>query len=151
MGIGPWFDVQYDEGLKVGYKWYDAEKKAVLFPVGFGLSYTAFAYSGLTVTPGESTMVSFTVKNTGKRPGIETAQVYASLPESAGEPPNRLVGWTKVELSSGESKRIDIPVSRDRLAIFDEASDSWSLVPGEYIIRVGGSSRDLPLQKTMTY
>ncbi len=151
MGIGPWFDVNYDEGLKVGYKWYDAEKKAVLFPFGFGLSYTSFAYSGLTVTPGESTTVSFTVKNTGKRAGRETAEVYASLPESAGEPPNRLIGWTKVDLSPGESKQVSVPVSKDRLSIFDEALDSWKLPPGEYVIRVGGSSRDLPLQKAITF
>ena len=151
MGIGPFFDVHYDEGLKVGYKWYDAEKKPVLFPFGFGLSYTTFAYSGLSVTPGESTNVSFTVKNTGKRAGIETAEVYASLPESAGEPPNRLIGWTKVELAPGESKQVSIPVSRDRLTIYDEASDSWKLVPGSYIIRAGASSRDLPLEKTISY
>ena len=151
MGIGPWFDVNYDEGLKVGYKWYDAEKKPVLFPFGFGLSYTTFAYSGLTVTPGDSTAVSFSVKNTGKRAGRETAEVYASLPESAGEPPNRLVGWVKVDLGPGESKQVTVPVGRDRLSIFDEASDSWKLPTGEYVIRVGGSSRDLPLQKAITF
>ncbi|HTX76990.1 MAG TPA: glycoside hydrolase family 3 C-terminal domain-containing protein, partial [Terracidiphilus sp.] len=132
MGIGPDFDVNYDEGLKVGYKWYDAEKKPVLFPFGFGLSYTTFAYSGLSVTPGETTTVSFTVKNTGKRAGIETAQVYASLPAAAGEPPNRLVGWAKINLAPGESKQVSVPVSRDMLSIYDEASDAWKLAPGEY-------------------
>jgi len=151
MGIGPQFDVQYDEGLKVGYKWYDAEKKPVLFPFGFGLSYTAFAYSGLAVTPGDSTAVSFTVKNTGRRAGIETAQVYASLPDAAGEPPKRLVGWIKVELAPGESKQVSVPVSRERLSVFDEDSDSWKLVPGSYVIRVGGSSQDLPLQKSVSF
>jgi beta-glucosidase len=151
MGIGPFFDVQYDEGLKVGYKWYDAEKKPVLFPFGFGMSYTTFAYSGLAVATGDSTRVSFTVKNTGKRAGIETAQVYASLPDSAGEPPKRLVGWSKVSLAPGESKQVDVPVSRDRLMIFDEGSDAWKLVPGQYVIRVGGSSQDLPLEKTVSY
>ena len=151
MGIGPFFDVHYDEGLKVGYKWYDAENKAVLFPFGFGLSYTSFAYSGLTVTPGDSTTVSFTVKNTGRRAGIETAQVYASLPESAAEPPKRLIGWTRIELGPGETKQVHVPVSRDRLTIFDEASDSWKLASGQYVIRVGGSSRDLPLEKTISY
>jgi beta-glucosidase len=151
MGIGPWFDLHYDEGLKVGYKWYDAEKKPVLFPFGFGLSYTSFAYSGLAVTPGESTNVSFTLKNTGKRSGSEIAQVYASLPDSTGEPPKRLVGWTRVELKAGESKQVTVPLGRDRLSIFDEAADSWRLVPGSYTIRVGGSSQDLPLQQAVTF
>ena len=151
MGIGPFFDVHYDEGLKVGYKWYDAEKKEVLFPFGFGLSYTTFAYSGLTVTPGEPTTVSFTVANTGNRAGIETAQVYASLPESAGEPPKRLVGWSKIELAPGESKQVSISVNRDRLSIFDESSNAWELVPGKYVIHVGSSSRDLPLGKQIAF
>jgi beta-glucosidase len=151
MGIGPWFDVNYDEGLKLGYKWYDAEKKPVLFPFGFGLSYTNYAYSGLSVTPGESATVSFTVKNTGKRAGSEIAEVYASLPDAAQEPPKRLVGWTKVELQPGETKQISIPVARDRVEIFDEVSDSWKLVPGSYVIHVGRSSRDLPLEQAVSY
>jgi beta-glucosidase len=151
MGIAPPFDVNYDEGLKVGYKWYDAEKKPVLFPFGFGLSYTSYSYSGLKITPGDSTEVSFTVKNTGKRAGSETAQVYASFPDSAGEPPNRLVGWTKIDLAPGESKQVSVPVSRERLQIFDETSDSWKLVPGQYVLRVGASSRDLPLQQSLTF
>lgn len=151
MGIGPDFDVNYDEGLKVGYKWYDAEKKPVLFPFGFGLSYTTFAFSGLSVTPGDSTTVTFTVKNSGKRAGIETAQVYASLPAAADEPPKRLVGWTKVELGPGESKQVSVPVSREMLSIYDEGSDAWKLVPGKYVIHVGGSSRDLPLEKNVSY
>ncbi len=147
----PPFQTYYDEGLKVGYKWYDAEKKPVLFPFGFGLSYTAYAYSKLSVTAGDSTAVSFTVKNTGKRAGTEIAQVYASLPEAAGEPPKRLVGWTRVELGPGESKEVSVPVSRDRLTIYDEPSDSWKLVPGEYVIRVGGSSQSLPLEHKVSF
>lgn len=151
MGVAPDFDVPYDEGLKVGYKWYDAEKKPVLFSFGFGMSYTTFAYSGLKVMPGESTTVSFTVKNTGKRAGAEVAQVYASLPDAAGEPPNRLVGWTRVELGPGESKQVSVPVERERLMVFDEATDGWKLTPGSYVIRAGGSSRDLPLEQTISF
>ncbi len=151
MQVGPTFDVVYDEGLKVGYKWYDAEKKPVLFPFGFGLSYTTFAYSGLSVTPDDSTMIMFTVKNTGKLSGIETAQIYASLPEAAGEPPKRLVGWAKVELAPGESKQVSVTVSRDRLTVFDEVTDSWKLASGKYSIMVGGSSRDLPLQQAISF
>ncbi len=150
MVMGPDFDVHYDEGLKVGYKWYDAEKNPVLFPFGYGLSYTSYAFSGLSVTPGDSTAVTFTVKNTGKRSGIETAEVYASLPAAAEEPPQRLVGWTQVDLRAGESKEVTVPVSRDLLTIYDEASDSWKLVPGQYVIHVGGSSRNLPLEQTVS-
>jgi beta-glucosidase len=149
-GLPP-FQIKYDEGLKVGYKWYDAEKKAVLFPFGFGLSYTTYAYSGLKVAPGDSTAITFTVKNTGNCAGTEIAQVYASLPDAAGEPPKRLIGWTRVELASGESKQVSVPVSRDRLTVYDEASDSWKVVPGKYVIRVGGSSQDLPLQQGVTF
>jgi len=151
MKIGAPFDVNYDEGLKVGYKWYDAEKKPVLFPFGFGLSYTTFGYSGLSMTPGDSTMVTFTVKNTGKRAATETAQVYVSLPDEAGEPPKRLVGWTRVDLGPGESKQLSVPVSRERFEVFDEASEGWKLVPGKYVLRVGSSSRDLALEKEISF
>jgi beta-glucosidase len=141
----PTFTMHYDEGLKVGYKWYDAEKKAVLFPFGHGLSYTTFAYSGLKVTPGKETTVSFTVKNTGKRDGAEIAEVYAALPASADEPPKRLVGWSKVWLKAGESKEVTVSVVAKYLSIYDEAADGWKLVPGGYTFMVGGSSQELPL------
>jgi beta-glucosidase len=141
----PTFSVKYDEGLKVGYKWYDAEKKAVLFPFGYGLSYTTFAYSGLKVTAGKETGVNFTVKNTGARAGAEIAEVYATLPASAGEPPKRLVGWSKVWLKAGESKEVSVRVDAKYLSIYDEASDGWKLVPGGYTFMVGGSSQELPL------
>lgn len=147
-GLPP-FQTYYDEKLKVGYKWYDAEKKAVLFPFGFGLSYTTYAYSGLKVQDGGSVTVSFTVKNTGKRAGTEIAQVYASLPEAAGEPPKRLIGWARVDLAAGESKPVSITVDRDRLSIFDEAADGWKLVPGDYKVLVGGSSQELPLAASL--
>ena len=146
----PAFQINYDEGLKVGYKWYEAEHKPVLFPFGFGISYTTYGYSALSVTRGNTTTVSFTVKNTGERAGTEIAEIYASLPGAAGEPPKRLIGWARVDLASGEAKRITVPVSRDRLTIYDEATDSWKLVSGKYVIRVGGSSQDLPLQETIS-
>jgi beta-glucosidase len=146
----PAFETYYDEKLQVGYKWYDAEKKPVLFPFGFGLSYTSYAYSGLTVKSGDGLTVSFTVKNSGKRGGTEIAQVYASLPDAAGEPPKRLVGWARVDLKPGESKVVTIPVERDRLNVFDEAADAWKLVPGSYTIMAGGSSQALSLHQQLT-
>ncbi|PWU08529.1 MAG: glycosyl hydrolase [Terriglobia bacterium] len=138
----PPFDVDYQEGLKVGYKWFDAENREPLFPFGHGLSYTNFAYSGLKVTPQA---IAFTVRNTGKRAGIETAQVYTSLPAAANEPPKRLVGWEKVELQPGESKTVTIAADPLYFSIFNVEKDSWEVIPGTYTIRVGTSSRDLPL------
>src|SRR5271165_906759 len=144
----PTFAVNYDEGLKVGYKWYDAEKLPVLFPFGFGLSYTAYAYSGLKVNPGKETTVTFTVKNTGSRAGDEIAQVYAALPANAGEPPKRLVGWNKLHLNPGESREVTIKVPVEYLSIYGENPDGWKLVPGSYTFMAGPSSRDLPLGST---
>jgi beta-glucosidase len=148
-GLPP-FQTYYDEKLKVGYKWYDAEKKPVLFPFGFGLSYTNYAYSELTVKNGDTVTVSFTVRNMGKRAGTEIAQVYSSLPDSAGEPPKRLIGWARVELAAGESKLVTIPVDRDHLTIYDETTDAWKLVPGSYTVMAGGSSQVLPLHQQIT-
>ncbi|SRR6266478_7962396 len=87
----------------------------------------------------------------GKRAGTEIAEIYASLPDAAGEPPKRLIGWTRVELAPGESKQVSVPVDRDRLTVYDEASDTWKVFPGSYIIRVGGSSHDLPLQRKISF
>jgi beta-glucosidase len=143
------YSVHYDEGLKVGYKWYDAEQKPVLFPFGFGLSYTQFTYSKLTVSPGDSPKVTFTIKNTGKRAGAEVAEVYAALPDSAGEPPKRLVGFDKVMLGPGESREITIDVDPLYLSVYDETSRQMKLVDGTYTILVGGSSKALPLKQQL--
>jgi beta-glucosidase len=143
----PLFSVTYDEGVKAGYKWYDAEKKPVLFPFGFGLSYTTYSYSGLKVTPGKETTVSFAVKNTGSRAGVEIAEVYAALPANAGEPPKRLVGWSRVKLNPGESREVSVSVDPKYLSIFDEAAEGWKFVPGDYSFMVGGSSQGFPLSE----
>jgi beta-glucosidase len=136
------FDIDYTEGLKVGYKWFQAENKQPLFPFGHGLSYTTFAYSGLKAGIDA---VSFTVRNTGKRAGAEIAQVYAALPPAANEPPKRLVAWEKIQLAPGESKTVTVKLEPKLLSIFNEAKDDWELLPGDYRIFVGGSSDDTPL------
>jgi beta-glucosidase len=145
----PAFQTAYDEGLKVGYKWYDAERKQVLFPFGYGLSYTTYGYSDLKVTAGKNVRLSFKVTNTGSRAGAEVAEVYAALPESAGEPPKRLVAWSKVKLDAGESKEVAIEISSEYLSIFNVERDAWQLVPGEYTFLVGGSSQSLPLKESI--
>src|ERR1700691_841430 len=88
------YAVHYDEGAAIGYKWFEEQHKKPLFAFGFGLSYTTYGYSRLSVDSGAKT-VRFTVKNTGRRPGTEIAEVYARLPLSADEPYRRLVGWTR--------------------------------------------------------
>jgi beta-glucosidase len=145
----PAFQVTYDEGVKVGYKWYDAENKPVLFPFGYGLSYTTYSYSNLKVTAGKNPRVSFTITNTGHRAGAEVAEVYASLPAAAQEPPKRLVGWSKVKLNAGESKDVTVDVDPKYLSIFNVERNGWQLLPGDYGFMVGGSSQSLPLKESV--
>ena len=143
------FDLEFDEGLKVGYKWYDAQNKQPLFPFGFGLSYTTYTYSGLKVSARRGAHGFVTVSNTGKRTGAEVVQIYATLPAAAGEPFQRLVGFDKVRLGAGESKVIAVSVDPKFLSIFNVAKDAWELLPGDYTIHAGPSSRDLPLTATL--
>jgi beta-glucosidase len=143
------YSITYDEGVKVGYKWYDAEHKAVLYPFGFGLSYTTYSYSNFKVDAGGQ-KVSFTVKNTGPRAGVEISQVYASLPEAAGEPPKRLVGWSREKLEPGESREISVEVDPQYLTVFDEQANAFKRVSGRYVFAVGGSSQDLKLTREVT-
>ena len=147
----PAFQITYDEGLKVGYKWYDAEHKQVLFPFGYGLSYTTYTYSNLKVTPGKNVHVNFTVTNSGNRAGAEIAQVYAALPAVAGEPPKRLVGWSKVKLNPGESREVTVEVDQQYLSVFNVDQSTWQLIPGDYEFLVGDSSQSLPLKEAVSF
>lgn len=146
----PTFTVRYTEGLKVGYKWYDAEHKPVLFPFGYGLSYTTYQYSDLKVDSFAPSVISFKLTNAGSRPGDEIAEIYAALPPSAGEPPKRLVGWSKVHLEAGESKNVSVTIPAKYLSIYNEAQTKWELVPGSYTFMIGGSSQELPLHQTVS-
>jgi len=139
------YTVQYGEGAKVGYKWYEAEHRQPLFAFGFGLSYTSYAYSALSVDSSGKT-VRFTVKNTGKRTGTEIAEVYAKLPKGADESYKRLVGWKHVTLAPGESQTVTVAIDPRVLQTFDEATDSWNLAPGDYEVFVGSSSDSTPLR-----
>ncbi len=139
------FTVHYDEGAEVGYKWYEAQHKQTLFPFGFGLSYTKYAYSGLKVDSAART-VRFTVKNAGARAGTEIAQVYARLPKGSDETFKRLAGWTRVTLAPGESKTVTVSIDPRVLQTFDEAKNGWNLASGEYEVLAGPSSDDTPLK-----
>ena len=140
------FPVDYNvEGMKVGYKWFEAKDETPLFPFGFGLSYTSFAYSGLTVTPGAES-VSFEVKNTGQRAGDEIAEVYVTLPKSADEPFRKLVGFERVSLAAGASEMVTVPIQPLYLKVFSTEKNGWERLDGAYRIEVGGSSAELPLK-----
>ncbi|WP_446743613.1 beta-glucosidase [Silvibacterium acidisoli] len=146
----PSFPTRYDEGLQVGYRWYDEQKKPVLFPFGFGLSYTTYSYSDLKASGSSPVEVSFTLKNTGRRAGEEIAEVYAAMPASTGEPPKRLVGWQKVALQPGEVKQVALTIPRERFSIWDEKSHAWTVLPGDYRIMVGPGSLTLQLEQALS-
>ena len=99
---------------------------------------------------GKNPSVSFTVTNTGGRAGAEVAEVYASLPAAAAEPPKRLVGFSKVKLNAGESKEIAVAVDAKYLSIFNVEHNEWQLLPGDYGFMVGGSSQSLPLKESIS-
>ncbi len=146
----PSFRTTYNEGLEVDYKWYEAERKQVLFPFGFGLSYTSFTYSDMKVRRGEELNVTFTLQNTGERSGEEIAEVYARLPDAAGEPFNRLVGWSKVSLQPGEREEITVKVPERNLAIWDTRNHGWTVPRGVFTLQAGPCSQDMPLHAAVS-
>ncbi len=148
----------YSEGLGVGYRGYDQFGIEPLFPFGYGLSYTSFAYAQLQVEPEttdgtELIQVRFTVSNTGARVGAEVAQIYLELPASTGEPPKRLVGWAKVELEPGETKEITVTLDPDAtlhpMSYWNVNTNGWEIASGDYQVYVGASSRDIRLTDTL--
>ncbi|WP_323121230.1 glycoside hydrolase family 3 C-terminal domain-containing protein [Burkholderia alba] len=139
-------DPVYAEKLNMGYRWYDAKNIRPMFEFGYGLSYTHFAYSGLSVRrgPDGAIDVSFTVRNDGRVAGADVPQVYLGVPYK-DEPPRRLVGWEKVGLNPGEARRVRITVSPRMQSVWDTARNGWRYVPGGTVY-VGASSRDIRLQ-----
>jgi len=144
--------VDYLEGLKVGYKWYDAERIKPLFPFGFGLSYTTFDYGKVHVDrhllkAGRSLRASVRVTNTGSRTGTEVAQVYLSLPSWTGEPPKRLVGWERVTLAPGRSRTVEVEIDPDSpdhpFSYWSPRRERWRIGAGIYKVSVGRSAGDI--------
>ncbi len=167
-GPAPQRVVRYSENLQMGYRWYEANSVAPLFPFGYGRSYTLFAYSDLRVTkavaPGNTAVtVEYTITNTGARAGKEASQVYLTLPPTAAEPSKRLVGFEKVDLQPGANQRVsvvlDTSASNHPFSYFSPANPndlqawadgSWVTPPGSYTVHVGTSSADTPLEATVT-
>jgi beta-glucosidase len=153
----------YSEGVFVGYRHYDQAGITPLFPFGFGLSYTTFSFSNLSVTPttlpdfstnpNQTVTVSFNVKNTGSVTGAEVAQVYVAIPSpsaSVPEPPKWLKGFQKISLTPGQTSTVQITLNMRSFAYWDVNSESWLVAPGTYQIMVGDSSRNIELQAPVT-
>ncbi|MFI9379696.1 glycoside hydrolase family 3 C-terminal domain-containing protein [Kutzneria sp. NPDC052558] len=143
--------VQYSEGVKVGYRWYQAQNIAPLFPFGFGLSYTSFAFSNLQVGALDAhgkTTVTATVTNTGSRAGSDVAQLYVGDPATTGEPPLQLKGFTRVTLQPGASTTVSFPVTLHDLAYWNNTA--WTTALGSYRIAVGDTSASPQLSGTLT-
>jgi beta-glucosidase len=143
------FTVDYNvEGMAVGYRWFQLKHEQPLFPFGFGLSYTHFAYSNLKVAPNAKSL-SFTLRNTGLRKGDEIAQVYVTLPDSAGEPFRKLAAFKRVTLAPGAAQTVEIPLDPLYLSTYSPTTDTWSRPTGTFLIEVGGSSASLPLHQNV--
>ena len=149
--------VQYSEGVDVGYRWYDANSLTPLFPFGFGLSYTTFAFSNLQVSPATvdgsgSVQVSATVTNTGSTSGSDVAQLYLGDPSASGEPPRQLAGFQRVNLAPGASAQVSFTITPQDMSWWDDSANGWTQTEGTYGVYVGDSSAlsSLPLQGTFT-
>jgi beta-glucosidase len=165
--------VEYSEGLDVGYRGYDAENITPLFPFGFGLSYTTFKFTNLTLTPsaasntvsgpapsscgcnGQGTTLAtarVTVTNTGAVTGTEVAQLYLGDPKAAGEPPRQLKGFARVTLSPGQSATLSFPLTGHDLSYWDDAAGGWVVPAGSFTVYAGDSSAlaSLPLRAHLT-
>ncbi|MCB2155260.1 glycoside hydrolase family 3 C-terminal domain-containing protein [bacterium] len=138
----------YREGIFIGYRGYEANNVAPLFCFGHGLSYTSFEYSGLEI---DGKRVTFTITNTGSRPGAEIAQLYVADREaSVKRPPKELKGFARVELQPGESREVSIDLNDRAFAFYDVDAKDWIVEPGDFEILVGSSSQDIRAKGTLT-
>jgi beta-glucosidase len=148
--------VFYEEGLFVGYRYYEKKKVAPLFPFGFGLSYTTFDYGPLQlssreVSPDDTLQVSVEVTNTGQRPGKEVVQLYVRDQQASLQRPEKeLKAFAKVQLDPGESRMVTLSLDRDALAYYDDLTHRWVAEAGEFEVLVGASSKDIRGKTTFT-
>ncbi|GFM64139.1 glycosyl hydrolase family 3 [Pseudomonas cichorii] len=148
-------EMTYSEGIYLGYRGYDKKHAKPLYPFGYGLSYTSFAYSDLklstnVMTPGNTIDVKFTVTNTGDKAGFEVAQLYVRpVTPAVDRPEKELKGFSKVYLQPGESKTVSIPIDSRSLAYYVDKTASWDVDAGKFKILVGPDSENLPLDRTL--
>ena len=154
FGMGP-RRVHYRESIFIGYRYYDTAQKEVLFPFGFGLSYTSFTYSDLKISApaiaeDETLTVSFKIKNSGDCDGAEVAQLYVrDLSATNFVPEKELRAFQKVFLKKGETKTVTLDLNRDAFAFYNVRTGDWCVESGDFEILVGSSSRDILLRATV--
>jgi beta-glucosidase len=156
--IAEGLDVNYTEGIFVGYRHYDAHQIAPLFPFGYGLSYTTFTYGNFAVgptttsfaaDPAQTVSVDFDVTNSGAVAGAEAAQVYVgkpALPDGLKEPPDWLKGFQKIMLAPGAKGHVHLDLNARAFSYWDATAHGWKIAPGTYTILAGSSSRDIRLR-----
>jgi beta-glucosidase len=148
--------VNYEEDILVGYRWFDTKNITPQFPFGYGLSYTTFEMGGLATDKksyGKDDIihVSFSVKNTGRVYGAEVAQIYVSDPACPVlRPSKELKGFSKIFLQPGESKTVDINIKVSDLAWYDQTTKGWVTDPGEFVLQLGSSSRNIIQKASVT-
>jgi beta-glucosidase len=151
-GLGaPWgtaITIRYHEGAEIGYRWFARTGERPLYAFGHGLSYTTFDYGDLEVTGDDTLTATFTVSNTGGRAGAEVAQLY--LTGAAGERRMRLLGFVRVDLAPGQSRRVTIGAEGRLLARYDGAAGQWHIAEGTYRVAVGRAADDLVLAAETT-
>jgi len=149
--------INYDEGVFMGYRWWDKTGSPIYFPFGHGLSYTTFEYQDITISSenvsgDDELRVSVTLKNTGKVNGKEVVQLYISDKESSVERPvKELKHFEKIEMKARESKTVSFTIKKQDLSFWDEQTSGWKVEPGEIEILIGSSSRDIRLNKSFSY
>lgn len=142
------FPVDYIEGADVGYRWYEKKGEKPLFPFGYGLSYTSFAYRNPVVTGGKTLTVTVDVVNTGKRAGADVAQIYVA--RDGSDEPMRLAAFKRVMLKPGESRRVTLTAEPRILADYDTGLPGWRITAGQYRVAIARDATDRAMVRTVT-
>ena len=146
--------VEYSEGVFVGYRHFDKSTAKPLFPFGYGLSYTSFAYKNLTISapsPDQEVTITFDVSNTGARPGADVAEVYVGDSHApVARPVKELKGFAKVNLNPGETRNIMVKLDRRAFSYYDVSKHAWTVAPGSFDISVARSAADIELTGKVT-
>ncbi|MFW9925740.1 MAG: glycoside hydrolase family 3 C-terminal domain-containing protein, partial [Candidatus Thorarchaeota archaeon] len=150
--------IYYDEGIYIGYRWFDEREIEPLFPFGYGLSYTQFEYESIHLSrdtigkPQEALLMEIEVANVGECPGSEIVQVYSSdIEASVDRPPRELVGFEKSHLEPGERKTVAVTVKAEDLAYYDSSKHDWVIEPGDFKLLAGKSSREIIHEADLSY